>query len=66
VEILLRNELLAGRQTHWLTTYLPTYLPTSLPPWKKSKKLIVTQVVKRFSAFYGTWRFITVRLPLDP
>jgi hypothetical protein len=35
---------------------------TQLTPWNRVllEKLIVTQLVKKFPAFYGTRRFITV------
>jgi hypothetical protein len=40
--------------TDWLTDWLT--------PWSRVllEKLVVTQIVKKFSAFYGTRRFITV------
>jgi hypothetical protein len=43
-------------------TYYKGYLPTYLPPRSRVflEKLIVTQLVKAFPAFYGTQRFITV------
>ena len=42
----------------YLLTYLLTYLHT---PWRRFllEKLTGSQLVKKFPAFYGTWRFIT-------
>ena len=37
-------------------SYLPTYSTEQNPSWGK---LTGSQLVKKFSAFYGTWRFIT-------
>jgi len=32
-----------------------------LTPWSRVlQKLVVTQLVKKFPTFYGTWRFIIV------
>jgi hypothetical protein len=44
-----------------LLTYLLTHsLTHSLTPWKRVlEKLTSFQLVKKFPAFYGTWRFIT-------
>jgi hypothetical protein len=42
-------------------THPPTYLPTYLPPWSGIlMKIIVTLLVKKLPAFYGTRSFITV------
>ena len=52
--------------TYLLPTYLSTYPPTyiithSLTPWSRVylEKLTGLQLVKKFLAFCGTWRFIT-------
>jgi hypothetical protein len=40
---------------------IDVYLPTYLIPWSRVllEKLIATQLVKKFSTFYGTQEFIT-------
>ena len=46
----------------WEEPYLLTYLPS---PWSRVllEKLTVSQLVKKFPAFYGTRRFITATCP---
>ena len=56
--LLFNNLIFRAHHFTYLLTYLLTYLFT---PWSRVilEKLIVSQLVKKFPAFYGTRRFIT-------
>jgi hypothetical protein len=50
------------------TRYLLDAFPLSITQWSRVflKKLLVAQLVKKFAAFYGIQKFITVLTRADP